>query len=165
MTYVEQTLATNEKIIYKAKITNWIWFWPLVWVVPTAPFIIIVGLSSLFIKDSAAMGWASLMMLVADSVVLLVPYLVQKTTELALTDRRVIAKFGLISRHTIEQRMSKIESVRIRQGIFGRLFKYGTIMVHGTGGAFTPITMVTDPLSFKRALEQLIDVAEAAEKH
>jgi uncharacterized membrane protein YdbT with pleckstrin-like domain len=76
----------------------------------------------------------------------------------------VIAKTGLIRRHTIEQRIQKIESIRVNQGIFGRMFDYGTIMIHGTGGATTPIALVAGPFAFKSAVESVIDDYEAVSR-
>jgi uncharacterized membrane protein YdbT with pleckstrin-like domain len=93
---------------------------------------------------------------------LIFPFIRRATTELGVTNKRVIAKFGLISRRTIEQRVQKIESVRIEQGIWGRICDFGTILVHGTGGAITPIALVSDPFAFKRAIDSVIDDSEQA---
>ena len=71
------------------------------------------------------------------------------TTELAITDRRVIYKAGLLARHTLEMNRSKVESIDVDQSILGRLLGYGTIIVRGTGGSLEPIRMISDPLTFR----------------
>jgi len=71
------------------------------------------------------------------------------TTELAVTDRRVIYKAGLLARHTLEMNRSKVESVDVDQSILGRIFGFGTIIVRGTGGSLEPIRMISDPLTFR----------------
>jgi uncharacterized membrane protein YdbT with pleckstrin-like domain len=71
------------------------------------------------------------------------------TTELAVTDRRVIYKTGLIRRHTIEINRSKVETVGVNQSILGRLLGFGTIVVRGTGGSFEPISFIAEPLTFR----------------
>ena len=71
------------------------------------------------------------------------------TTELAVTDRRVIYKSGLLARHTLEMNRSKVESVDVDQSILGRMFGFGTITVRGTGGSLEPMRMISDPLSFR----------------
>ena len=71
------------------------------------------------------------------------------TTELAITDRRVIYKAGLLARHTLEMNRSKVESIDVDQSILGRLLGYGTIIVRGTGGSLEPIGMISDPLTFR----------------
>jgi uncharacterized membrane protein YdbT with pleckstrin-like domain len=74
------------------------------------------------------------------------------TTELAITDHRVIYKTGLLARHTLEMNRSKVESVDVDQTIPGRIFGYGTIIVRGTGGSLEPIRQIVDPLSFRSHL-------------
>jgi len=132
--YIEQVLGRDEKIVATAKITGWTYAGPVLLTVVT--FGLLCPL-------------------------LLIPYIARATTDLGVTNKRVIAKSGLISRRTVEQRIQKIESIRINQGIVGRMLDYGTIMVHGTGGATTPIRNVADPFAFKRAVESVIDEFEA----
>ena len=43
----------------------------------------------------------------------LVAIIRRNSTELVVTNRRIIAKFGFISRRTVEMNLSKIESVRV----------------------------------------------------
>src|SRR5205085_11265338 len=71
------------------------------------------------------------------------------TTELAVTDRRVIFKTGIFQRHTMEMNRSKVETVGVDQSILGRVLGYGTVIVRGTGGSFEPIPFIGDPLSFR----------------
>jgi uncharacterized membrane protein YdbT with pleckstrin-like domain len=71
------------------------------------------------------------------------------TTELAVTDQRVIFKRGIFARYTIEMNRSKVESVDVDQTILGRLLGYGTLMVRGTGGSLEPMEGISDPLSFR----------------
>jgi uncharacterized membrane protein YdbT with pleckstrin-like domain len=79
------------------------------------------------------------------------------TTELAITDRRIIAKFGLISRSTVELRLEKTESVQVVQSIFGRLFNYGSIVVSGAGAPQAPIPGISAPLDFRARLNAILE--------
>lgn len=81
------------------------------------------------------------------------------TTELAITDKRVIAKFGFISRNTIELNMAKIESIQVNQGILGRIFDFGSLTIAGGGIPSAPIPGISNPLAFRRAFN---DAQEAA---
>lgn len=71
------------------------------------------------------------------------------STELAVTDRRVIYKTGLFRRYTIEINRSKVETVGVTQSLLGRLLSFGTVTVRGTGGSFEPIQFIGDPLTFR----------------
>jgi uncharacterized membrane protein YdbT with pleckstrin-like domain len=71
------------------------------------------------------------------------------TTELVVTDRRVVYKRGLIRRFTAEMNMEKVESVAVDQSILGRVFNYGTVTVRGTGGGMDALPDIEDPLTFR----------------
>jgi hypothetical protein len=60
----------------------------------------------------------------------------------------------LLRRKTIELLLPKIESVSVDQGLMGRMFDYGTIVVRGTGGTAEPFKTVRSPLEFRRQVQQ-----------
>jgi len=82
-----------------------------------------------------------------------------KTTELAVTNKRVITKIGLISRHTLELNLSKAESIQINQSLLGRLCNYGSLQINGTGMAHAPINGIRLPLEFRRQFMEAQDQA------
>ena len=94
----------------------------------------------------------ALFIVVAGVSLLFGAYLRQTSTELVLTDRRIIAKYGIISRATFEIMANRITGANFDQTVIGRLLGYGTILVHGAGGEISPIDMVADPQAFHRAL-------------
>ena len=55
------------------------------------------------------------------------------TTEIGVTNQRVIYKKGLISRETSEIQLGAIEEVSLRQDVLGRILDYGKLEIHGTG--------------------------------
>jgi uncharacterized membrane protein YdbT with pleckstrin-like domain len=59
----------------------------------------------------------------------------------AVINRRVIIKTGVISRRTVELILAKCEGIQVMQGILGRIFGYGSIVVT-TAGLPTTITML-----------------------
>lgn len=80
-----------------------------------------------------------------------------KTTELALTNKKIIGKVGFINRASIDLPLSKLESITIDQGIFGRIFNYGRVSVSGVGTSHITIHSIKDPLSFRRAVMNHMD--------
>ena len=76
----------------------------------------------------------------------------RRTTEIVVTDRRVLFKTGLISRHTLEMNITKIETVDVDQPIIGRLFGYGTVSVRGTGAGMEPMRRVAHPLELRNSI-------------
>lgn len=93
---------------------------------------------------------------------LLRAFITKSSTELAVTSKRVIAKVGLIRRNTTELNHSKVESFRVDQGILGRIFGYGTIVVCGTGGGKNGIPNIDSPMDFRRNAMETIDQNQQA---
>ncbi|MFA5477977.1 MAG: PH domain-containing protein [Bacteroidales bacterium] len=132
--YIEGALTKGEEVVYKGKVSIWSLAPSLLLGFILLPF---YGLGLLF--------WA----------VAAIKYL---TTELAITNKRVIAKFGLISRSTIEINIQRIESIQVNQGILGRIFNFGSIVVSGAGNPQAPIPGISSPLQFRR---EFVDTQES----
>ena len=71
------------------------------------------------------------------------------TTEIDVTNRRVVYKRGFIKRHTIEMNMDKVESVDVDQSIMGRLLNYGDITIRGTGEGMGAAARIGAPLDLR----------------
>ena len=96
------------------------------------------------------LGWIAFAAAFLIGAVLLVEHWWRRyTTEVAVTDRRVIYKVGFIKRRTIEMHMDKIESVDVDQSILGRLLNYGDITIRGTGVGIEPLHNIDAPLEFR----------------
>jgi uncharacterized membrane protein YdbT with pleckstrin-like domain len=76
----------------------------------------------------------------------------RRATEIVVTDKRVIYKCGLLARHTVEMNVSKIETVDVEQGLGGRIWGYGTLLIRGTGAGFEPLVGVGSPLQIRNAI-------------
>ena len=131
--YIEGALIKDEKVIYTGHVSLW----------SLAP-LIVLGFIGLFIFGLGLILW-------------IVAFIRYKTTEMAFTNKRVIAKFGFISRQTIELNISKVESIQVNQGILGRIFNYGTVIVSGAGNPQAPIPGISDPMAFRRAFMESQD--------
>lgn len=153
MGYVEQNLMPGEQVVYKAKL-HWALF-----VGPTATtgigmlLIIITTLGSEETAATACIALPVFLLGVLSGISSAVMYL---TTEFALTDKRVIAKAGLIRRRSLDLLLTKVESIGVSQPIMGRIFNYGTITVTGTGGTKEPFKTVADPLELRRQVQTRI---------
>jgi uncharacterized membrane protein YdbT with pleckstrin-like domain len=124
--YVDRVLIKGEEVIYRANVSKWS-------LVP----LLIIGVLTL-----AAYGLGILFFLWA--------WIIFATTELAVTNKRVIAKTGLIQRKTIEMFLAKVESIQVDQSILGRIFNYGSVIISGTGVHSAPFRSISDPLMFRK---------------
>ena len=77
--------------------------------------------------------------------------------EYGLTNKRVVTKSGIISRNTEEMKLSKIETVEVKQGILGRILGYGNVVCTGTGISNVVFHSVSNPIKVKKQIETIID--------
>jgi len=81
------------------------------------------------------------------------------TSEFGITDKRVLIKTGFIQRNSHEILLSKVEAIKVNQGLLGRMLDFGTIALTGTGGTQDPFKNIVKPLEFrKQAQEQISKV-------
>jgi uncharacterized membrane protein YdbT with pleckstrin-like domain len=73
-------------------------------------------------------------------------------TEVAVTNRRIIYKKGLIRRQTNEMNMDKVESVQIDQSILGRMLDYGDVTILGTGEGFETLHTIATPIELRNSI-------------
>jgi len=77
--------------------------------------------------------------------------------ELAMTNKRVISKKGFIRRDTSELKLSKLETIEIKQSVLGRILGFGKIICIGTGGSETFIDNIDHPLEFRKKFLEYTD--------
>ena len=81
--------------------------------------------------------------------------IIKATTEIAVTNERVIYKKGLIARHVGELGVDRIEGVSVSQGVWGRIWGYGTIIIRGMGiGEVILPSLIEEPISFRKAIQE-----------
>ncbi|WDI30620.1 PH domain-containing protein [Hyphococcus flavus] len=73
-----------------------------------------------------------------------------KTTESALTSRRIVYKKGLFTRETMELGVSTVEQIELHQGFWGRIFGFGVLEISGTGDSQIRTHPISDPVKFRR---------------
>ena len=132
MSYIDDSLIAGEVVVHRARVSWWSQAGHVVLGIVLLP--VLVGLVFLGI------AWVRI-----------------HSTELAITNKRVIAKFGFVKRDTVEINLSKVEAVRVEQGFWGRMLNFGTILMSGTGGSIEPIPNIADPLVFRRKFMEATD--------
>lgn len=158
--YVDSVIGKEEQVLHQAQISM-VSYWA-VWLIGglfvfSGLLNVVVGLFS----EKIFIG-PGLVVLLIGGLFIAIPLIAKYTTELAITNRRIIAKFGLVRRNTFELNLSKIESIRVEQGILGRILNYGDVFVIGTGGSKEPITRIAHPLEFRRRYDEILEKYEAS---
>ena len=131
-----QPLQNGETVTYQARL-HWILFAP-----PLA----------LFVGGLAMIGWqprSAIGLLLASAVAMVATYVKFASTEIVITDARVIYRTGLIGRKSIEMRKDRIESIDVSQSVLGRILDFGAVTVKGTGGGIEALQNVAAPFEVR----------------
>ena len=146
MSYIREILRPDEKLLATGNI-HWIICWPAIALMALAVIaLIVLGLASI-------VGRIIFVLLALAAIFFAIKeWLQQWITEIAVTDRRVIVKTGLIRRHTAEMNMDKVESVTVYQSILGRLLNYGSVHVRGTGEGLGHLDYIKSPIELRNTI-------------
>jgi uncharacterized membrane protein YdbT with pleckstrin-like domain len=125
--YVERALAPGETIEARAGL-HWV-LWLRAWLALIVLGVFLIGIY-IFVRD----------------------VLFLSSTEVALTNRRLVFKTGIFHRQTSDLILSSIEAVKIDQSFWGRLLNYGRVSVHGTGDEVWRTPLISRPVEFRRAI-------------
>jgi uncharacterized membrane protein YdbT with pleckstrin-like domain len=152
MSYVKRVIQPGEEIVTVGRL-SWIVYRRAIALVLLG--IILVVLERIYsdqdwllIGTGAAFGAAAL-------ISALHAWFLRWTTEIAVTNKRIIYKRGLITRHTAEMNMDKVASVDVDQSLLGRLLNYGSIHILGTGGAhgIERLERIGAPIALRNAID------------
>jgi uncharacterized membrane protein YdbT with pleckstrin-like domain len=125
VSYIDDSLIEGETILHRARVSWWSQFW-----------LVFFGIV--------------LLVVVVGLFFLLAAWIRVRSTEIAITNRRVIAKFGFVKRDTVEINLEKVEALKVEQGFMGRMLNFGTVFISGAGTSVAPIKDIADPLVFRR---------------
>jgi uncharacterized membrane protein YdbT with pleckstrin-like domain len=146
MGYIEQSLGANEVVHYRARM-------PFIvrafgWLVLLLTLVAVGALYSQGLHLIAATAGA------IGCIVFLTVMIPVWTTEIAVTNHRLIFKRGLFSRAAADLQLRAIEQVGLQQGVLARLLNMGRIQVHGTGVDDVHLPAIADPVALQRSIQE-----------
>jgi uncharacterized membrane protein YdbT with pleckstrin-like domain len=154
MASLDDQLLSGEHIVYRTR-PHWIVFGgPLL----VGLFGVALGITlQLTMQDYWYAGAA----LVGVALLLAVPPAVRYlSSDFAVTDKRVLARMGILHRQSLETLLSKIEGIGVEQDLWGRLLGFGTLTITGTGGTREALPGIPRPLEFRRQVQAQIVVQD-----
>ena len=150
MSYVATIVGPGEHVVYTGKVSLMAIMSSLI----GGLLLIALGVGLAFFHPVGALACVLGVIFIAAALIK------RASTELAVTNRRVIAKFGFIRRSTVELNLAKVESIRVEQSVMGRIFNYGSIIVTGTGSTMDPIPFISNPIGFRQAVQGATDTVQ-----
>ena len=143
MSYIDETLLPDEHVVYRTRL-HWIIF-------ARALLVLIAGVAVLIAFHAVPLVGAAV--LAVGVAMLISPLIAYQTTELGVTNKRMIVKVGFVRRRTLELLLRQVEALSVDQTLGGRMLGYGTITLSGTGGVREIYHRVREPLELRRRIQ------------
>jgi len=150
MSYVDRHLTTDETVVFRTRLH------PVVFAGTAFFALCVIGIVVLIVArndlpaQSVRLLWLAGVVIALGSFV--TPVLRWRTSEFAVTTSRVLVKIGLVSVHTLELMLPKVEAIGVDQPIAGRILGYGTLRIVGTGGTVEEFARVARPDALRDAV-------------
>jgi uncharacterized membrane protein YdbT with pleckstrin-like domain len=147
MSYVDSTLLQGEQVTFRTYL-HWLIF-------VRATVVVAIGVAILVVGHYywAPAVWLGAAITVLGLIGWLGAYVRRRSSEFAVTNKRVIVKVGILRRRTVEMLLRQVEALEVDQSLAGRALGYGTVIIIGTGGTREPFEKVAAPLEFRRAAQ------------
>lgn len=171
MYYVQQSLGKNEELIHVGHF-HWMYtvgaIMHIVWGVILCMLVLVgsyMAQTQVFgVEDDGFLNSvrsshvgvriAAFLMIVYGLLGFARAMVVKITTEIAVTNSRLIYKRGLIARYVGEIAIDRIEGVNFLQGLIGRMLNYGRVVVRGMGVGEVILPPIADPVLFRKAIDK-----------
>lgn len=83
---------------------------------------------------------------------------------LAVTNKRILARYGLLQMDVVDIRLSKIESIDLERMLTGHIFGYASVVVMGTGQRLIRVPFIRNAEEFRRFYNEMVLVEEGNEE-
>lgn len=145
---LKRMMVSGEEVILRAKIHNAI-YWKSV-------AVLAIGLLFLFFV-ARPLGY---LLLTVGAIMVALAMITKHYLLLAITNKRVLARYGLLQMDVVDIRFSKIESIDLERMLPGHLFGYASVVVMGTGQRFIRIPYIANAEAFRRYHNEITLVRE-----
>jgi hypothetical protein len=81
------------------------------------------------------------------------------TTDLALTNKRVVGKRGLFLKSNVDVPYSEVVGVKVKRGLLGSLFNYGSLIIQAKNGRRTIFYGIAEPDDIQLQIQELSETA------
>ena len=142
---IEKILVNGEEVILRADLHGAI-YWKSVAV------LIVALLLTLFLQ----IPQLGILIGIVGVIMLCIAILTKHFLLLAITNKRVLARYGLLQMDVVDIRLSKIESIDLEHMLPGHIFGYANVVVMGTGQRLIRVPYIRNSDAFRRYYNEMV---------
>ncbi len=149
MNYIQRNLRPNEKIVMKARIS----------LLPMFVMLVLTIIVAVVFKKLGAPNDILAYVLIIGAVLVLFNYLRSASVELAVTDKKIIGKRGVLFPRSMDAYLEKVDNISVSTGLLGTIFGYATVEIC-TNSAHLRFPLVKKSMVFKHKVMDCIEMRE-----
>ena len=150
MSYVDRHLTPGENVVFRTRLHPVVFAGTAFFAACVIGIVVLIVARNDLPPETVRLLWLAGVVIAVGSFV--TPVLRWRTSEFAVTTSRVLVKIGLVSVHTLELMLPKVEAIGVDQPIAGRILGYGTLRIVGTGGTVEEFARVASPDGLRDAV-------------
>ncbi len=140
---IDKILVKGEEVILKAEIHGAI-YWKSVAILIFAFFV------GLFILP------LGILLGIVGAILLCIAILTKHFLLLVVTNKRILARYGLLQMDFVDIRLSHVESIDLEHMLPGHIFGYANVVVMGTGQRLIRVPYVSNSDEFRRYYNEIV---------
>ncbi len=158
MAYVDGLLADGERVMRRARQHWFVMVWDAKEAVLAIVLAVVAGILRLLVVTGdgvmqSILGWLVLVLLVGGLAWLAWAWLVYRSREFVITNRRIIQTQGLVNKKASDSSLEKINDAVLTESVFGRIFGFGDLEVlTASESGIERLRMLADAREFKKAM-------------
>lgn len=140
---VRSRLVEGEKILRVSRISPAI-YWK--------SFAVVILALLFYIFIAAPLGT---LLLIVSGIMALYAFALSRILLVVITNKRIMARGGLIKIDIVDLPFDKLESVELERMLPGYLFGYATLIIMGTGNRFIGVPYLANAVNLRRAYSEI----------
>ncbi|MES2218174.1 MAG: PH domain-containing protein [Pseudomonadota bacterium] len=168
MSYIDQNLMPDEKIVFRTKKHVIIFMVPVIFILFACILSSNVGfvgnMNITFDQLTQHLPFVNHIHRMPAAIMLLLAiytglqqWLTYVTSDYVVTNRRVVMKEGFFDRYSCDTRLSTVSHVTVDQNLLAQAWNYGTVTINGFGGNQDRFIQLAKPLEFQKAVQSQLD--------
>lgn len=141
---LQDMLVSGEEVLLRARFHNAIYWKPVA-------VLILAVLFAVFVAASLA-----ILLAVVGALWLCVAIMTKHYLLFAITNKRVLARYGLLQMDVTDIRLSMIESIDLERMLPGHIFGYSNVVVAGTGQRLLRVPFIANANVFRRFYNEMV---------
>lgn len=151
--YAQSNLTLDEKIIAKASFSM---LGTICWFIFTL-FFSLMGILVIIYPSNDKSYILGIIFIVIGFIPFIYSFMTTKSSELVITNKRIIGKRGFLGIHAIDLRLDKVDALNVSSSFIGRIFNYNKIVISVSGATSQSFNGIKNANQLKQIINDTIN--------